>query len=1506
VCLFPAGAAAKYVRSFEKTFEVPVRVDAIAVDNSAAPSAGDLYVAGGGFGVPNSVAKFDQNGVSLGVEITGAETPQGSFEFPPFYEVGSGLAVDGSSGPNAGDVYVVDSQHGLLDRFDEAGNFLCQITGKVPGTTVEEEDECAGATGSEVSGGFSPTGVAVNPVNGDLYVSDASRAAIDEFNPKGESIGQLKGTGITNPGSIAFDSSGELYVANGAGEAPEGVFKLGGAVELLNADKVAVNPADDHVLVWEGVEGPAAEYDSAGNPLTKFGGGIFGSVALSASTGKAYVASAADEVSIYGPGIIVPDVSTSAATAVEETTATLSGEVDPAGGSEVQTCEFEYGETTEYGQTAPCTPATPYGSKTPVSAAISGLNPKTTYHFRLAAANENGVTDYTEDGEFHTKGTPTVEAESASNETRFSATLAGAINPHGFDTEYQIEYVDAEHFEKEGGFASPATEKTPLEDIGSSLDPQPVSQEVKNLTVGTTYHYRIVASNSSGTVQGPGQTFETLPIAGFESRGQVARIASAAVEAKINPFGLDTTCQVQYVAEADFNESGYAKATTVPCTPADLGSGSSPQEVKAKLANLGFDTTYHYRFVLTNTSGTLPGPDEEFSTFGIKSFSIEALDELGEPETRAGGHPFELRTSVFLNTTFISGSLSPDALVKDILTKLPPGLIGNPTATPACALRAAEESHCTPESQVGEIVVFREGGEASLGPLFNVSPPKGKAASFAAQLGASADAFIDAGIRTGGDYGITAGSRNITQFGNVNGVTVTIWGVPASPGHTAEHVCANLGGNNYPLGCPSTAPEKPFLSMPTSCTGEPLSAEAIADAYQAPGEFARRSFELPAMTGCNQLEFEPTLQARPTTNVADSPSGLHVDLHVSQNENPVGLRSADLKDSKIVLPKGLILNPSGANGLQGCSAADFDIHGEGPAACPDASRIGTVEIASPLVGEYNASGESTPHPLTGSVYLATPHDNPFDSLVALYVSVSEPQAGVVVKLAGKVEIAKDGQLTTTFNENPQLPFNDFKLDFFGGAKAPLRTPAVCGEYHTSSELTPWSAPESGPPATPSDSYLIESGPGGRPCPASEAGEANAPAFEAGTEKPLAGAFSPFSLHLHREDGTQVFSALNVDLPPGLIGKLAGVGECSDAQLAAAANKSGAAEQASPSCPASSRIGTVNVAAGAGPAPYYTGGTAYLSGPYKGAPLSVAIITPAVAGPFDLGTVVVRNALQVNPETAQISVKSDPIPTELQGIQLDIRSIDLMLDRSQFTLNPTNCEKMAFSGEEISSLGNAAALANPFQVGECGTLAFAPKLSLKLTGGTKRNKNPALRATLTAKPGQANIARAQVTLPHSEFLDQAHIGTVCTRVQFAANACPAASIYGHATAVTPLLDQPLSGPVYLRSSSNKLPDLVAALNGQINVVLDGRIDTGRGGGIRNSFEVVPDAPVSKFVLSMKGGNKGLLVNSENICKKPQRALAHFVAQNGKVDNFSPTIANSCKSAKKHHKRRSAHR
>ena len=680
------------------------------------------------------------------------------------------------------------------------------------------------------------------------------------------------------------------------------------------------------------------------------------------------------------------------------------------------------------------------------------------------------------------------------------------------------------------------------------------------------------------------------------------------------------------------------------------------------------------------------------------------IGEGGTAATQAGSHPYGFTTILAFNVGSVGkldkcdpeprsyGCAVPNANAKDVDVALPPALVGNPLALPRCKQAVFQEpqeygTNCPADTQVGTLQVSFYGNTTAIQgiPLYNVEPPPGQPAELGFTIAGFFHIPIFFRLRSDGDYGLTARLKSITEADPVQTVVLTTWGVPAAAGHDGQR----YGFPGCPHGCESDVAPQPFLSLPTSCSGEELPVPFSGDSWQNPLDTfpVFGTTHLPAVTGCNQLDFKPSLEARPTTNVADSPSGLKVDVHVPQDhsgpeggENPEGLATAHLKEAKVTLPKGLTVNPSAAAGLEGCTPAQVGLtSGLGatpihmsadPANCPDGSKLGSVEVDTQLID----------HPLPGAVYLAKPYDNPFKSLLALYITVNDPKTSTVVKLAGKVEVGADGQLTTTVSESPQLPFEDFKLDFFGGARAPLRTPATCGEYETTSELTPWSAPESGPPAKRSDAYPMEVGPNGHACPHTEAQQPNSPTFEAGTESPIAGAFSPFSLHLHREDGSQVFKALNVSLPPGLIGKLAGVGECSDAQLATAAGKSGAEEQASPSCPAASRLGTVSVGAGAGPSPYYVGGTAYLAGPYKGAPLSVAIITPAVAGPFDLGTVVVRSALYVNSETAQISVVSDPIPTILQGIPLDVRAIDVNLDRNQFTLNPTNCERMAVAGE----------------------------------------------------------------------------------------------------------------------------------------------------------------------------------------------------------------------------------
>jgi hypothetical protein len=931
-------------------------------------------------------------------------------------------------------------------------------------------------------------------------------------------------------------------------------------------------------------------------------------------------------------------------------------------------------------------------------------------------------------------------------------------------------------------------------------------------------------------------------------------------------------------------------------------------------------------FVALVIAGALWAAPAQAASIELTDFDGGAFLANGDYANLAGTHPHSASTTFHLAYGFDAeeNTILPLEDLKDTFAKLPPGLIGNPEAVEACSgteFSLQSAAGCPAESQVGVFTLtsFSVGGALNVykTPIFNLTPPKGTAALLGFYISSIVSVTVSARVRSEGDYGITASGVNTQQSVKVVGAEVEVWGVPADQSHDGLRTpCLSAGlTNGSPSGklCPSAdaANPKAFFTLPTSCTG-PVETFLEVVGWQGgtdAASFLSHDNVLPipnpiGIEGCDALEFSPTLEARPTTNVADSPSGLDVDLHIPQDqiEEPSVPVEAHLKDTTVTLPQGMTVNPSGANGLDACSPAQAGlltpvgatpIHfSDKPTGCPDAAKIGTVQVSTPILD----------HKVNGALYIATPYDNPFNSLLALYITVNDPQTGTAATIAGEVHADPNtGQLTTTVKENPQLPLEDIVIHVKGGAHGSLRTPSTCATYQVTSSLTPWSAPDSGPPATPSDSWAISQGPGGA-CATSEAGLPNSPSFDAGTVSPIAGAYSPFVVHLRREDGTQNFAAITLNPPPGLVAKLAGTPYCPEAALSAAATKTGRQEQQGPSCPAASRVGSVSAAAGAGPSPYHASGEAYLAGPYKGAPLSLAIITPAVAGPFDLGNVVIKTALDVDPESARVTATSDPLPRILQGIPLDIRSVDVSLDKPSFTLNPTSCDPMAVAGQLTTTLAQSIPLKSRFQLAECTRLGFKPKLSLKLKGGTKRGAHPALTATVSYPKGSyANIKSASVTLPHSEFLDQAHIGTVCTRVQFAADACPAASVYGKVKATTPLLDKPLEGPVYLRSSTNKLPDLVFDLKGQIHVAIAGRVDSVHG-GIRTSFESVPDAPVSSFTLQMAGGKKGLLINSRNICASTNKAIARFSAHNGRSAAFEPELRAKCGGKAKKHKRR----
>ncbi len=888
--------------------------------------------------------------------------------------------------------------------------------------------------------------------------------------------------------------------------------------------------------------------------------------------------------------------------------------------------------------------------------------------------------------------------------------------------------------------------------------------------------------------------------------------------------------------------------------------------------------------------------------FGFVPDSVEAiaLNRDSTIDTQAGSHPYSYTVQFELKTD--AEHKSEGGVMRDVVVDAPPGLVGNLNAVPRCPRQSFEVGTpvCLPSTQIGILrVILPLGIGEAVGPLYNLEPPPG----VAAQFGFSTPGFVSlqsASVRSEEGYEVRVAASELPL--EVTAATATIWGVPADEGHTPER------GPDAAGGVKSEAALLPFLTLPASC-GSPPKLTVRADTTSNPGEFVEETVEAldkagnPApMTGCEAVPFSPTILNRPTTNATDSNSGLDFELRLPNQGllNPKDGAVAETQPEKteVTLPAGVAVNPAAANGIQACSLAQYQAATITNPGCPEASKVGTLFAQTPLLEE----------PIEGSVYLAQPRNNPFNSFLAIYVIARVPERGVLVKQAGEVQADPvTGQLTTTVSGLPPIPYSSFQLQLREGPRAPLITPNLCGPYTTTARLYPFSDPTVATVRTAP--FQITTGAGGSACAPSEAALPAHPTLEAGSTSTLAGGYTPFLFRVSRQDGEQRFASLQATLPKGLTGKLKGVPYCSEPQIAAAKAREveggGALELLAPSCPQASQVGTVSVAAGAGPAPYYVQGKAYLAGPYKGAPLSLAIITPGVAGPFDLGAVVARAGLYVDESTAVITVKSDPVPTILQGIPLDVRKISVNTDRSEFTLNPTNCEPMAVTGTMLSTTGASAPLSNRFQVGGCRNLPFAPKLSLRLSGGTTRAKHPAFKAVLTQPQGQANLARLSLTLPPTEFVDPFHVSNPCTRPQFAAHACPPSSVLGRVRAFTPLLDKPLEGPIYFRANGGEraLPDAVADLNGQVHLVSVGFLDALHHKGseesrIRTTIATVPDAPVSKVVIELKGGRKhGLLVNSANICESANKAIVKMRGQNGKTHDSEPEIAVSCGGSKK---------
>ncbi len=894
------------------------------------------------------------------------------------------------------------------------------------------------------------------------------------------------------------------------------------------------------------------------------------------------------------------------------------------------------------------------------------------------------------------------------------------------------------------------------------------------------------------------------------------------------------------------------------------------------------------------------------NSFGIESYSMLAANEDGSPDTQAGSHPFDLTTTLTLKRS-ATEPWQP-AVPKDLSFQLPPGLIGNPTPFPQCsdAQFAAGSggvngwvNRCPNDTALGvaTVVVRIASGELNRPftipvPLFNLRPSPGEPARFGFVV-FGVPAVLDTSVRTGDGYGVTVTVHNITELASFYGSQVTLWGAPGAAGHDSSRGWSCVDGGFWaPFAqaapCEPNAERNPppLLTLPTSCTGQ-LATTVQADSYAHEGVWTE-PFEarLPGLSGCNRLPFEASINVAPASEAGSSPTGLTVGIHVPQTAslNGKGLAQSTVKDTTVTLPAGVALNPSAADGLLSCSEAQIGLSVDAPPACPESSKVGLVRIRTPLL----------PNELTGAAYLAAQEQNPFGSLFALYIVAQDPVSGSLIKVAGEIRADPvTGQLVSTFKETPQLPFEDFKLEFFGGSRAPLVTPSACGSYTTVASFAPWSGNAS---ADSSSTFNVSSGPNGSPCHDPLPFD---PSLTTGTSSIQAGGFSPFAMTMSREDGEQTLQGVQLKMPLGVSGTLSSVKLCGEQQ----------ADEGT--CGPESEIGETIVSVGVGGNPYTVkGGKVYITGPYKGAPFGLSIVNPAKAGPFDLGKVVVRAKLEVNEETAAIAVTTDTegpykIPTILDGIPLEIRHVFVNIDRPGFTFNATNCNPLKITGVLSSTEGASSTLSVPYQVTNCAVLAFKPKLEAATGGKWTRTGGTSLNVKLSypAGPYDANISKVKVELPTGLPSRLPTLQKACLASVFEANpaACPPASIIGHARASTPVLPVPLEGPAYFVSHGGEAwPSLVIVLQGYgVTVHLVGTTLISKAGVTSSTFKTVPDVPVGTFELNLPAGPFSALTGLGNLCKSKTLAMpTEFVGQNGAEIHTTTKIAvTGCAKTKK---------
>ena len=905
--------------------------------------------------------------------------------------------------------------------------------------------------------------------------------------------------------------------------------------------------------------------------------------------------------------------------------------------------------------------------------------------------------------------------------------------------------------------------------------------------------------------------------------------------------------------------------------------------------------------------------------FGIKDFSLQPLGADGTPDLQSGGHPYSITTNFDLSTDNqeTTGSRatyhSPEEL-KDVVVDLPLGFVGNPLSTPRCPLnvmlKTTSASGCQPNSRVGTIVFEASPGKfrASEAPtstttaVYNLVPEAGFQGEFGfTYLGTPVFIYARA-VRLGSTYGLQVTVPGIPALSTI-GTSLTFFGEPGR----------RNGGSSSPL---------PFFTNPVDCLDGSSPVKIEVDTWEHPGVYySKEAAVYPRLTGCEMLQFSPAFRVKPETTQADEPSGYGFEIEIPQNESAFSAGTPELKDATVTLPAGVSVSPAAADGLVACPATGPDgidiptgngyaseVPGEGETAgpdglahltagnCPSASTVGTVKLTTPLL-------ES---PLEGHVFLGQPGCGGGDqagctatdavdgNLVHVYLEAAG--SGVVIKLAGSVSLNRStGQITATFRENPQLPVSKIALHFDGGPRASLANPLACGPATTTADLSPWSSPFT-PDGTPSSQFTVDwDGKGGAesPCPATVP---LTPTLSAGTVSPAAGAASPFTFTLSRGDRQQYLSQLSVTTPPGLLGTLSSVPLCGEPQAAQG------------TCSQASEIGTTTVAAGSGSHPFWITGHVYLTESYRGAPFGLSIVVPAIAGPFNLGDVVVRSAISVDPNTSALTVTSDPLPQIIDGIPLRIQTVNVTISRPGFMFNPTNCEAKQITASVQGSLGATAQVSNPFAAAGCKSLPFSPKLTFSTQARTSKTNGASLVSKVVYTPGQANIRSVAVSLPKQLPARLTTIQKACLAATFAANpaTCPPASLIGIAKVRTPVLPVPLSGPVYLVSHGGAaFPDLVLILQGDgVRVDQTASIFIARNGVTSSTFASVPDVPLTSFELNLPEGSHSALTATlpaqakGSLCGSALTIPTTITAQNGKQVKQNIKIAVSgCPKPKK---------